>query len=309
MTVSAASFGLCSRNPAAAEELEDRTLDSKLGVSLEGYFAGMPIDLVLVRHGQSEANIMIEMKKHGDFTGQEAMDKVSRHDSMMRLTDVGRQQARRVGSWVQKNIGSFDKFYVSEYVRTKETAAAMNLQHALWMHDLNIRERDQGQQDGQGDVKMGLTEEEIKRATKSPLFWAPVGGESMSDLCIRVRLFLDRLQAQGAGMKCVVVAHYRTIHAFRMLLEGTTQEQSCEILQEQMPNCCIYWYSRRDENGRVHQYYHTKRRIAVKEDGSAEVLTSIVRPRPLSNDQLLAEVHKVPQVLNNGPGGKGKVVK
>merc|ERR1712203_931283 len=110
-------------------------------MSSEGFGVNMPADLVLVRHGQSEANIMIAMKKAGDMRGQQRMDAVGRHDSMMRLTDLGRMQARNVGMWIKDNIGAFDKFYVSEYVRTKETAAEMNLPNALWMHDMTIRER------------------------------------------------------------------------------------------------------------------------------------------------------------------------
>lgn len=49
-----------------------------------------------------------------------------------------------VGRWVNENLGNFDKFYVSEYVRTKETAAEMGLKHARWQTDMMIRERDQG---------------------------------------------------------------------------------------------------------------------------------------------------------------------
>merc|ERR1712129_169961 len=135
---------------------------------------------VLVRHGQSEANVMIEMKHDGDMSGQHAMDIAQKHDSMMRLTDLGRDQARHVGAWLSKHIGIFDKFYVSEYVWTKETAAMMALPGARWQADMMIRERDQGVQDGQGDVKMGLSPEESERAKKSPMYWQPVAGESMS---------------------------------------------------------------------------------------------------------------------------------
>ena len=58
--------------------------------------AGQSMLLVLLmRHGQSEANMMIEMTKRGDTTAQEAMKHAQRHDSMMRLTDKGREQARQ----------------------------------------------------------------------------------------------------------------------------------------------------------------------------------------------------------------------
>ena len=36
-------------------------------------FTNLPVDLVIVRHGQSEANMMIEMTKRGDLSAQNAM--------------------------------------------------------------------------------------------------------------------------------------------------------------------------------------------------------------------------------------------
>ena len=43
-------------------------------------FTNLPVDLVIVRHGQSEANMMIEMTERGDTTSQEAMKHAQRHD-------------------------------------------------------------------------------------------------------------------------------------------------------------------------------------------------------------------------------------
>merc|ERR1719282_234260 len=162
-----------------------------------------------------------------------------------------------------------------------------------------IRERDQGVQDGQGDVKLGLTEEERYRNKKSPMYWAPLGGESMSDMCQRVRLFLTRLQVQATGLRTVVVCHYRTIHAFRMLLEDTRQCDYEALLSEPMPNGAVWWYSRRDDNGRVHLHIVNCKCIIVKDDGTAEITNFPVRPRPLTNEQLLEEVALVPQILSN----------
>lgn len=258
-----------------------------------------PIDIVIVRHGESEANMMISMKQRGDMSGQKAMDAVNRHDSNMRLTDLGRSQARMVGKWVNENVGLFDKFYVSEYVRTKETAAEMGLTNASWMPDMMIRERDQGVQDGQGDVKMGLSEDETHRAEKSPMYWQPVGGESMSDLCIRVRHFLNRLQHNASGMRTVIVCHYRTIHAFRFLLECIPQGDAPSLLSEKMPNCCIWWYSRRDSDGRVRAHITSCKRIEVRPDGTVDIVNIPVTAKSFSNAELLKEVQQIPQVLNN----------
>eukprot|EP00316_Scyphosphaera_apsteinii_P009306 CAMPEP_0119315736 /NCGR_PEP_ID=MMETSP1333-20130426/36934_1 /TAXON_ID=418940 /ORGANISM="Scyphosphaera apsteinii, Strain RCC1455" /LENGTH=239 /DNA_ID=CAMNT_0007321181 /DNA_START=27 /DNA_END=743 /DNA_ORIENTATION=+ len=236
-------------------------------------FINLPSELVIVRHGQSEANAMIEMRKRGDSSAMQAMRDAKRHDSMMRLTDLGRSQARSVGKWLRENAPPFDAFYCSQYVRTKETAAEMNLPNAHWHADLMIRERDQGVQDGSGDVKLGLDAEEQFRMEKSPMYWQPIAGESMADVVVRVRHFLQTLSTSAGGLRVIVVCHYRTIHAFRILLEDIPQEDYTSLLKESMPNCCLWWYSRRDLDGsQVHWQIASMRRIALKEDGSAEIL-------------------------------------
>ena len=237
------------------------------------------------------------------------MREAQRHDSNMRLTDVGREQARTVGHWLRENAPAFDAFYCSQYVRTKETAAEMNLPNAEWHADLMIRERDQGVQDGGGDVKLGLDSEEEFRMGKSPMYWQPMAGESMADVVVRVRHFLETLSACSAGMSVVVVCHYRTIHAFRILLEEIAQEQYSELLKESMPNCCVWWYSRRAVDGaRVHWQVASVRRIAVQPDGSAEELQWKVTRKTYSNAALLQQIASIPQVVNNGREGKGQVV-
>ena len=44
---------------------------------------------------------------------------------------------------VPQNGPRFDSFYVSEYIRTKETAGEMDLDGAVWQPDIMVRERDQ----------------------------------------------------------------------------------------------------------------------------------------------------------------------
>jgi broad specificity phosphatase PhoE len=55
-----------------------------------------------------------------------------RHSSKWRLTDLGRQQAEAAGKWLRENFPgkSFDRFYVSEYIRCMETAARLDIPHA-----------------------------------------------------------------------------------------------------------------------------------------------------------------------------------
>jgi broad specificity phosphatase PhoE len=85
----------------------------------------MPIDLVFVRHGQSEANIVQRADK--DRRPHDMAEQVNnRPDWEQRLSPLGIQQARKAKEWIDRNLGgagSFDFRYFSPFLRTRETAA------------------------------------------------------------------------------------------------------------------------------------------------------------------------------------------
>lgn len=93
----------------------------------------LPIDLVLLRHGQSEGNLARQRSKDGDNSVFIEEFK-NRHTAQYRLTAKGREQAKRAGAWLRKEFGDrrvrFDRYFVSEYTRAKETAALLALPHA-----------------------------------------------------------------------------------------------------------------------------------------------------------------------------------
>jgi phosphohistidine phosphatase SixA len=81
----------------------------------------IPEHLVVVRHGQSEANIVQKRFKH-DPAAIAPAGFFDRHDSRMRLSATGRDQARAAGDWLRRNrLATFDRFYVSPHARTAET--------------------------------------------------------------------------------------------------------------------------------------------------------------------------------------------
>ena len=98
----------------------------------------------------------------------------------------------------------------------------MNLLNANW-HATLIRERDQGVQDGGGDVKLNLDDEEKYRMEKSPMYWQSIAGESMADVSSASATSSRRsaCSAKRASSSCATTQ----IHAFRILLEEIPQEQ------------------------------------------------------------------------------------
>ena len=60
---------------------------------------GMPLDLYVISHGESEANVIISAGEQGDdslFT----QDNVTVPDRSWRLTAIGRKQADCIGRWL-----------------------------------------------------------------------------------------------------------------------------------------------------------------------------------------------------------------
>src|SRR4051794_35308212 len=108
----------------------------------------MPIDLVLVRHGESEGNYAYGLSYRGDQRYFEPGSPfLNRPGVQWRLTDQGRRQATVAGEWLRKQMGFFDRCYVSEYLRAMETAAYLNIPDAEWYCDFYLRERDWGKFD------------------------------------------------------------------------------------------------------------------------------------------------------------------
>lgn len=263
------------------------------------YMNNLPVDLVLVRHGQSEGNL------YGDMAEGGLRDRLhSRHTSEYRLTDLGRVQAFRAGLILQEKVGSFDKMFCSEYVRAVETAAHMALPESKFQTDFLIREQDNGGQKGQANPL-----EDYCKATR-PLarWWVRKGGlgESFADMCVRLRLFLDQLRETAAGLRVVVVCHANVIRGFRALLEDMKATHYDEIVDWKVPNCHIRWYTRREGKGHIH--IRPFKVLAIDMEGpqdmkrndSAAVLTEVLVHRPLlSAAELQLRAEKVPQLLNN----------
>src|SRR5262245_7155629 len=142
----------------------------------------VPLHLVLVRHGQSEANVVQHHEKHGrDLHPRQ--DVVSRRiDAHQRLTAKGRDQACRAGEWLRANRldpHDFDECYVSPYHRTMETAALV-AGDVAWLPDVRLIERDWGVYGAtpKGEREIEFTHTEGMRE-QSGLFVRNDGGESI----------------------------------------------------------------------------------------------------------------------------------
>lgn len=211
--------------------------------------SNLPIDLILIRHGESERNL-IGKNKEIIFDEEEYN---SIHSSKFRLTEEGRKQSIITGEYIKENISNnFDKYYTSDYIRTKETAALLNLENALWESDFLIRERDNGVLSGLSDIqKEILYPNEILRKKQNLFYFAPIGGESISNVCLRVELFLSLLSRNASNMRVIVVTHGHVLRSFRIRLEKMNHNEIEELYKEEnktILNTQIIYYSRKNPN-------------------------------------------------------------
>jgi broad specificity phosphatase PhoE len=212
----------------------------------------MPLHFVLVRHGESEGNLVHRRWRDGDHRGfTEEFRRI--HSSQYRLTKLGQRQAAEAGRWIRDNIGTrFHRYYVSEYIRALETAALLDLPDANWFKTPFLRERDAGEFDS-------LTEEEKHRdfarymlaRRNDSYFWRPPNGESMVDVCLRLHRFLDTVHRVRSDASVIVVCHAGVMYAFRALLERLSQNQFNVIYNSQNPhdrihNCQVVHYTRQN---------------------------------------------------------------
>lgn len=256
----------------------------------------MPNDLVIVRHGHSEGNLAIGKSKKGDHSMLTPEFRET-PGHRWRLTEKGREQASQAGDWVRANIGdSFDRYYASPFVRTRETAALLGLPEAEWRLDQRLRERDWG------DISLVPQTEHAENYPRNALvkridalYWRPPAGESIADVRLRVRNFFDTLHRECESMSVIVVTHGEFMSAARAGLEYLSDEEWVRRDVDsayKLHNCHILHYTRRDRgSGGPGKYMSWTRSVcASKEIDSG--WTPIQRKR-FSNEELLDQIERV----------------
>jgi NAD+ kinase len=263
----------------------------------------LPLDLVLVRHGESEGNVAYGLSRQGDdchFTPEF----LARHSSKWRLTELGQEQARAAGAWLREHVAqAFDRYYVAEYLRAMETAAHLGFSDATWRCEFYLRERDWGALDllswQQRRERYG---QDLKRRELDAFFWTPPGGESMASLCLRVDRVLDTLHRGCADKRVLLVCHGEVMWAFRVRLERMSQERYRELDASREPkvkihNCQVLHYTRRDPvTGTLSPYLSWIRSVCLWDPDRCSAGWATIHRQAYSNADLLAVVEKTPRL-------------
>jgi len=189
----------------------------------------MPKNFILVRHGQSEANV-IQKQVKSNPTFELPNDFYQRHDSLTRLSELGVEQAIAAGNWLRaNNLDIFDRAYVSPHVRACETAAHLDL-NINWLKDDRWRERDWGEY---GMVNEAVREQIYPHSNHlksiNGWYWCPPGGESLATgVRERFSSILGTLHREAAGEDVIAVTHGETIRVAQFVIERQTPSEWLE---------------------------------------------------------------------------------
>ncbi len=270
----------------------------------------MPQDLIFVRHGQSEGNIVQRAFKEGD--GMDIPENfLHTHDWQYRLSPEGVDQAKAAGKWFTEQFGSlqeaFDERYVSPYIRTRETAAHIGGAACTWLVDDRLPERDWGVYNS---VPPNERQQHFPHSEKmrelSPLRWRPDGGEAlMSEVLLRFRDWLDTLHREQSDKRVLAVTHGELMWVARYVIERMLPEEweASEVDKSQrIFNCDILWYSRvnpQDPNN-VSKWLSWRRIIRPTDQGVAPFNGEWVElegKRRFSGTQLTDAVEAIPHIF------------
>jgi len=266
---------------------------------------GMPVDLVLVRHGQSEGNVAVAASKRGDESYIELPEFRLRHSSWWRLTELGVRQAEQAGEWIRANIGEhYDRYYVSSYTRAIETAGHLSLPDASWYLEPRLRERQRGREDLLGAVEREEQVESIAERASAPMYWRPLNGESISDVCGRVRDVVETLHREADGQRAIIVCHGEVMESFRVVLERLTPQQYEEWTNSDNPrhrihNGQIFHFTRRDpETDEVAPYLNWWRSISPTDLSLCDPSWHLLHRPSFDNEELLALAEETTRLIS-----------
>lgn len=265
----------------------------------------LPKDIVFIRHGESEANVVGTNAMYATQESRPAGFQ-TRHDSYMRLSPLGVEQAKIAGEWLRENnLAHPDSQYSSPHIRTRETAAHLSLGNE-WIVDDLWRERDWGEY----GAKYSKSDQEknfpFSAAMKkqSSWYWKPVGGESLATgVRFRFDSVINSLGRMVNIESVIGVTHGEFINVARFVLERMTPEQWIEMDNDpknKIQNAMIVHYSRvNPDTGVVSKHFKFKRMVCPW-DTSLSIDNGdwvYIKTRKFSDDDLLKSVEIYPNLL------------
>jgi broad specificity phosphatase PhoE len=230
------------------------------------------------------------------------------HTSEIRLTPRGEEQAIQAGEWIRKDFPQgFDSHCVSSFTRARETAALLDLPGARWHQYIDLVERDWG-------MVESMTAEEYlemrERLERDGIWGRPKGGETLHQMSIRIKGFIDTLARRFSQKSVVAVCHGEVMWAFRLRLERMTVDQfraleSPKGRDKRKPdlnkinNCQVLHYSRRHpKTGAIGERYDWMRSVCPSDLSLSSNKWQMIERPSFTSSELLEAVREKPRFLS-----------
>jgi probable phosphoglycerate mutase len=197
--------------------------------------------LAVVRHGQSTGNVAAEA---AEAAGAEVID-IPERDADVPLSGTGRAQATALSAYFADLPAERRPTVavVSPYLRTRQTA---ELALAGVPVDVRVDERLRDRELGVLDlltargVAARLPAEAQRRARLGKFYYRPPGGESWTDVLLRLRSLLRDLRTEFPDGRVVLFAHDAVVLLVRYLVEGLDEAGLLAIAREvSIANCSV----------------------------------------------------------------------
>ena len=190
------------------------------------------VELLLVRHGESEGNVAATDAR---LAGAEIIE-VPARDADVNLSGTGQEQAKALGTALARIAEDLrpDAVVSSPYARALQTAE-IAVETAGWQvkvrTDERLRDRELGILDRltRLGVEKRFPEEAERREWLGKMYYRPPGGESWADVALRLRSVLDELNSLGTGHRVMLVCHDAVIMLFRYVLEGMNEKELLDL--------------------------------------------------------------------------------
>ena len=204
---------------------------------------GWPSELVLVRHAESEGNVL-----PSDQRGSLAVP-----SHRFELTERGRAQAQITGAYLHERYpDGFDTYYCSHYHRVQETLRIM-FPDAHVYEDPRLAEGSRGifSELTAAQIADRYPHEEARKLKEGYYNFRPIGGENWPDVELRIHSFLGTLARDCEGERVLIVVHGFWLHLFRRLVERISVAQCVESYpRESVANASITRYRGKMVEGR-----------------------------------------------------------
>lgn len=261
----------------------------------------MPLNLLLVRHGQSEGNVANRLSRDGDHSAFDNQDFNVRHSSKWRLTQKGEEQARLAGDFIQNLNLEFQRGYSSPFYRARETAALLGIENISWYLSDEARERFWGDLDSlANDKREQEYAKNISDRQKEFYYWRPVGGESLAEMRTRLRDLFSTIYREMSDKNVIIVCHGEVMALARCLLERKPPEDFHSMWHSEtdnIGNCSVLHYSKvNPHTSEVEKHLNWVRLNSPGGDGGNFDWQKVIR-KTFSNQDLLESVSGTPKLI------------